>query len=69
MSEPMDPEKRELLFDLYSQLHLACGRAAAALRLSANWDASEDEMLQRFREEEARAAEIWKRIQQLQGTR
>lgn len=62
MIEPMDPAKREELFELYSELHLACGRAASALRLAGNWDAPEEELLRRFRENEALAAEIWARI-------
>jgi hypothetical protein len=65
MNETIDPKKREELFELYSELHLACGRAAAALRLASNWDAPEDELLDRFRKEEATAAGIWRRIQEL----
>lgn len=55
------------LFELYSELHLTCGRAAAALRLSSNWDAPHAEMLQRYRREEARAEALWDRIKQLQS--
>lgn len=62
MSEPINPADREQLFELYSELHLACGRAAAALRLADHWDAPEDELLARFQQEEARAAAIWQRI-------
>ena len=65
MSMPVDPAVSEELFELYSELHLACGRAAAALRLSSNWDAPQDEMLERFRKEEAKAEAIWQRIKQL----
>jgi len=32
----------------YSELHLVCGRAAAALRLGNNWDAAEEDLLERF---------------------
>jgi nicotinamide mononucleotide adenylyltransferase len=67
MSEPVDPKVREELFELYSELHLACGRAAAALRLASNWDAPEQELLDRFRLEEARAARIWERIVELRS--
>ena len=35
----MNPGDREELFELYSELHLACGWAAAALRLAEHWDA------------------------------
>jgi hypothetical protein len=62
MSEPMTPADREELFKLYSELHLACGRAAAALRLAEHWDAPEEELMARFQIEEERAAAIWKRI-------
>lgn len=62
MSAPMTPADREDLFELYSELHLACGRAAAALRLADHWDAPEEELLARFQIEEDRAAAIWKRI-------
>jgi hypothetical protein len=65
MSVPIDHDISEELFELYSELHLVCGRAAAALRLSTNWDAPEDEMLERFRNEEAKAEAIWRRIKQL----
>ncbi len=66
MQEPLDPAEREELFELYSELHLACACAATALRLAANWDAPESELLDRFRAEEARAERIWQRIRQLQ---
>lgn len=56
MSETIDPADREELFQLYSELHLACGRAAASLRLAEHWDAPEDELLGRVQKEEARAA-------------
>ena len=69
MSSHVDPSKAEDLYELYAQLHLTCGRAAAALRLSGNWDAPVEEMLARFHEEEARAEAIWRRIQQLKGTK
>lgn len=69
MSKPIRPDNREELFELYSELHLVCGRAAAALRLAAHWDASEDELLERFRTEERRAAAIWKRIVALRDGR
>jgi hypothetical protein len=65
MSEPMNPADREELFELYSELHLACGRAAAALRLAEHRDAPEDELMARFRIEKDRAAAIWKRIEAL----
>ncbi|HTN62349.1 MAG TPA: hypothetical protein VL147_12485 [Devosia sp.] len=61
----MNPADREELFELYSELHLACGRAAAALRLVEHWDAPEDELMARFRIERDRAAAIWKRIEAL----
>ena len=62
MNGPMTPADREELFELYSELHLACGRAAAALRLAEHWDAPEEELLARFQIEEDRAAAIWQRI-------
>ena len=62
MSEPMTPADREELCKLYSELHLACGRASAALRLAEHWDAPEEKLLARFQIEEYRAAAIWKRI-------
>lgn len=62
MTEPVDPSRRQELLELYSELHLVCGRAAAALRLAGKWDAPEDELLRRFRENEALASEIWARI-------
>lgn len=65
MTRPMDAEEIAELYALYAELHLACGRAAAALRLSGNWDAPMEELLERFHKEEARAAEIWDRIQAL----
>jgi hypothetical protein len=64
---PIDPEDRDELFELYSELHLSCGRAAAALRLSANRNAPEEELLTRFRNEEERAVRIWGRILELRG--
>ncbi len=66
MQEPIDPAEREELFELYSELHLACERAATALRLAGNWDAPESELLDRFRQEETRAENIWRRLKQLQ---
>jgi hypothetical protein len=65
MSQHIDPARAEELYQLYAELHLACGRAAAALRLSGNWDAPVDEMLERFRSEEATAVRIWQDIQRL----
>lgn len=65
MNESIDPTKRDELFELYSELHLACGRAVAALHLASNRGVSEDERLNRFRKEEATAAGIWRRIQEL----
>jgi hypothetical protein len=67
MRKILDPETAEELQELYTELHLTCERAATALRLSANWDASSDELLDRFRREEAHAAAIWKRISEIQG--
>ncbi len=67
MRPPVDPQNAEELFQLYSELHLTCGRAAAALRLSGNWDAPIEEMLERFHKEEARAEQIWQRIKALKG--
>jgi hypothetical protein len=64
---PIDPEDRDELFELYSELHLSCGRAAAALRLAGNRDAPEEELIARFRLEEERATRIWVRILQLKG--
>ena len=65
MNQRVEHALSEELFELYSELHLVCGRAAAALRLSNNWDAPEDEMLERFRNEEEKAEVIWRRIKQL----
>ena len=62
MRRPVPSTQRDELFELYSELHLACGRAAAALRLADRWDAPEDELLARFEREEHRAEAIWKRI-------
>jgi hypothetical protein len=67
MARLLDRAERDELLELYSELHLACGRAAAALRLASKWDATEDELLSRFRDEEERAARIWERIVQLRG--
>ena len=67
MAEPVNSVDREQLFELYSELHLACGRAAASLRLADHWDAPEEELLARFQVEEERAANIWKRIRELRG--
>jgi hypothetical protein len=58
----MDQAKREELFELYSELHLTCGRAATALRLAGKPHAPQDELLARFHEEQGRAAELWSRI-------
>ena len=65
MNLPKNPDDLQELFELYSELHLSCGRAAAALRLSAHSDTPDDELLQRFLGEEARAARIWARIMEL----
>ena len=65
MIEYIAPEDRDELFALYAELHLACGRAAAALHAADNAPASEQEQLARFRAEEERAACIWARIVQL----
>jgi hypothetical protein len=65
MSEPMHRSDRDELLELYSELHLTCARAASALRLAEHWDAPEEELLARFRKEEARATTIWKRILEL----
>lgn len=67
MDEPTDVKIREELLDLYSQLHLACGRAAAALRLSAHYEVPDAELMLRFEEEEHRAASIWARIRQMRA--
>jgi hypothetical protein len=67
MREPLDPEIADEQFELYTELHLTCERAATSLRLSANWDAPSAELLDRFRKEEAHAAAIWKRISEIQG--
>ncbi len=67
MRLPVDPQTAEQLFELYSELQLTCARAAAALRLSGNWDAPMEEMLHRFHKEEARAEQIWQRINALRG--
>lgn len=67
MSVRVDPAKADELYELYAELHLTCGRAAAALRLSGNWDAPYEEMLERFHKEEAKAEEIWQRIKALQA--
>jgi hypothetical protein len=62
MNKSINPADRPELFDLYSQLHLAAGRAAAALRLADRWDAPEDQLLAWFDLEEERVASIWQRI-------
>lgn len=67
MAELVNPADREELFELYSELHLACGRAAASLRLTDHWDAPEEELLAQFQIEEERAASICKRIRELRG--
>jgi hypothetical protein len=64
-----DNHHRDDLFALYTELHQACERAAAALRFPDNGDASEQEMLARFRLEEATAARIWARIIELRQNR
>ena len=68
MRRPVPSTQRDELFELYSELHLACGCAVAALRLADRWDASEDELLARFVREEHRAEAIWKRIMALRDT-
>lgn len=65
MDWPKDPTEREELFELYSELHLSCERAAATLRLGGHLDEADDELVRRFREEEQRATRIWRRIQKL----
>ena len=65
MDRPMHPAEREELFELYSELHLTCGRAASALRLAGRWDAPEDELLAMYHREEERATAIWERIMAL----
>jgi len=67
MIEPMDRQKREDLMDLYAELHLVCGRAAALLRLAGKQDAPEDDLLRRFQEYDALAASIWDRITALRN--
>ena len=67
MDQPIDPKNHEELLELYSELHIASGRAAAALRLSAHYNATNDELLQRFQMEEDRAARIWARIVEMRG--
>ena len=67
MNKELDPEIAEQLHELYAELHLTCGRAAAALRLSGNWDAPMGEMLERFHQEEALAEAIWQRIKKLRS--
>jgi hypothetical protein len=62
MRKPVLSTQRDELFELYSELHLACGRAAATLRLAERWDAPENELLARFEREEDRAEAIWRRI-------
>jgi hypothetical protein len=69
MSKHVDPVSASELYTLYAELHLTCGRAAAALRLSGNWDVPHDEMLERFHKEEALAEEIWQRIKALRNGR
>ncbi|HEY8576861.1 MAG TPA: hypothetical protein VIL88_11040 [Devosia sp.] len=66
MSDYPDPQAAAELYELYAELHLACGRAAAALRLNGNWDAPHEELLERFRKEEARAKAIWEQIKVVQ---
>jgi hypothetical protein len=68
MRRPVPSIQRHEQFELYSELHLCCGRAAAALRLPDHWDAPEDELLARFRLEEHRAEAIWKRITSLRDS-
>ena len=67
MSDYPDPRAAAELYELYAELHLACGRAAAALRLNESWDAPHDELLERFRKEEARAEAIWAQIKVVQA--
>lgn len=50
MRNPVPSPQRDKLFELYSELHLAYGRAAAALRLAERWDA-QNEVLARFQRE------------------
>jgi hypothetical protein len=68
MMEPMDEENREELSRLYAELHLACGRAAAALRYADNPGASEHDLLSRFRTEEQTAARIWAEITSIRSS-
>jgi hypothetical protein len=67
MYEDMDRGTAETLQDLYEELHLTCARAATLLRLSATSGAPVADTLRQFREQEARAAEIWRRISAIQG--
>lgn len=67
MDQPVTPDDQEELFELYSELHLACARAAAALRLNAHHNEPDEELLQRFQQEEERAARIWARIVQIRA--
>jgi hypothetical protein len=57
----------EELYELYAELHLACGRAATALKLSAKWDTPPEDLMQRYREEDERAAALWARIKEHQA--
>jgi hypothetical protein len=66
MSEHDNPINSDELYELYAELHLTCERAAAALRLNSQWDAAQDELLEHFHKEEARAEAIWQRIKALQ---
>jgi hypothetical protein len=66
MAAEMDAEQARELRDLYTELHLVCGRAATLLRLGSAAGAPEGELLDMFLREEERAAAIWRLIAERQ---
>jgi hypothetical protein len=67
MAEHIDTRNREELQELYEALHLTCERAATLLRLSAATEVPMEQTLRELRQQEIRAAELWRRISEIHG--
>ncbi len=63
----ISPELGEELARLYAELPVAYSRAAEALKTEAPFHRLEGAALQRFMDEDAKAAAIVKRIKEIQG--
>lgn len=66
MSEPLDPDLIEELYQLYCELQIAVSGAGSALKLSALRGVPDDDLQKRFRHNQAEATALWQRIAQLQ---